>query len=401
MTTAVITGLGVVAPNGLGTDEFWKATLDGRSGIGEITRFDPSGYDAKLVGEVANFDPKQHIPGRLLPQTDISTRFALAAADWALADALVDPAALVDYDMSVVTANALGGFEFTHRELRKLWAEGPGHVSVYESFAWFYAVNTGQISIRHGMRGPNKALVGEQAGGLDAIGHARRTLRQGARLVVTGGVDSALDPWGWAAQVAGGRVSAAGYHPFDAEASGYVPGEGGAILVVEDLEAARRRRVGHVYGVVAGYASTFDPPPGSPRPPGLRRAAELALADAGLTPADVDVVFADAAGVAELDRQEAEAISGVFGPSGVAVTAPKTMTGRLYSGGGPLDVVAAVLSIRDRVIPPTAGVRNVPAGYGLDLVRGEPRYGVVSHGLVLARGKWGFNSAVVVSALGD
>jgi act minimal PKS chain-length factor (CLF/KS beta) len=133
----------------------------------------------------------------------------------------------------------------------------------------------------------------------------------------------------------------------------------------------------------------------------LRRAAELALADAGLTPADVDVVFADAAGVGELDRQEAEAISGVFGPSGVAVTAPKTMTGRLYSGGGPLDVVAAVLSIRDGVIPPTAGVRNVPTAYGLDLVRGEPRYGAVSHALVLARGKWGFNSAVVVSALGD
>ncbi|GAA1887319.1 ketosynthase chain-length factor [Streptantibioticus ferralitis] len=401
MTTAVVTGLGVVAPNGLGTEDFWKATLDGRDGIGQITRFDPAPYAAKRAGEVLDFDSSEHISVRLLPQTDISTRFALAAADWALVDAEVKPSAHIDYDMSVVTSNAFGGFEFTHRELRKLWSKGPEHVSVYESFAWFYAVNTGQISIRHGMRGPSKALVAEQAGGLDAIGHARRTIRQGVGLVVTGGVDSALDPWGWAAQLSGGRVSATAYQPFDVNASGYIPGEGGAILVVEELAAARRRGTGQVYGAITGYASTFDPAPGSSRPPALRRAIELALADAGLTPTQVDVVFADAAGDSALDLQEAEALSAVFGPSGVPVTAPKALTGRLYSGGGPLDVVAALLSIRDSVIPATANVDEVPADYRIDLVRGEPRYQTVSHALVLARGKWGFNAAIVISALGD
>ncbi|MFI2431157.1 ketosynthase chain-length factor [Streptomyces sp. NPDC018693] len=401
MTTAVVTGLGVVAPNGLGTEEFWKATLDGRDGIAEITRFDPAPYAAGRAGQVLDFDSAEHISARLLSQTDISTRFALAAADWALADAAVKPSEHVDYDMSVVTSNALGGFEFTHRELRNLWSKGPEHVSVYESFAWFYAVNTGQISIRHGMRGPNKALVAEQAGGLDAIGHARRTIRQGAGLVVTGGVDSALDPWGWACQLSGGRVSATAYQPFDAHADGYIPGEGGAILILEDLAAARRRGAGQVYGAISGYASTFDPAPGSGRPPSLHRAIELALADAGLTPGEVDVVFADAAGVGELDRQEAEAIAAVFGPSGVPVTAPKALTGRLYSGGGPLDVVAAVLSVRDGVIPATANVAEVPADYRIDLVRGGPRYQTVRHALVLARGKWGYNAAIVVSALGD
>src|SRR5207244_3811988 len=120
------------------------------------------------------------------------------------------------------------GFAFTHREFRKLWAEGPASVSVYESFAWFYAVNTGQISIRNGLRGPSSALVAEQAGGLDAVGHARRTVRAGTPLVVTGGVDSALDPWGWVSQLADGRVSRAAdparaYLPFDARASGHVP----------------------------------------------------------------------------------------------------------------------------------------------------------------------------------
>ncbi|MFD3682141.1 ketosynthase chain-length factor [Streptomyces sp. NPDC058613] len=401
MTTTVVTGLGVVAPNGMGHEEFWSASLGSRSGIGEITRFDASSYPARLAGQVADFDPRRHLPARLLPQTDLSTQFALTAADWALTDGGVDPSALVDYDMGVVTSSAFGGFEFTHREFAKLWSKGPEFVSVYESFAWFYAVHTGQVSIRHGLRGPSKALVAEQAGGLDAIGHARRTIVDGTPMVVTGGADSALDPWGWTALLAGGRVSPYGYRPFDREASGHVPGEGGVMLVLEDAEAARGRGAPQVYGEIAGHASTFDPPPGSPRPPGLRRAVELALADAGVAPDEVDVVFADAAGVPGLDRQEADVIRAVFGPGGVPVTAPKTLTGRLFSGGGPLDVVAALLAVRDGVVPPTADAVEVPSDYGIDLVRGEPRHVPVSTALVLARGKWGFNAAVVVRAYND
>ncbi|MGH3889201.1 MAG: ketosynthase chain-length factor [Pseudonocardiaceae bacterium] len=402
MTAPVyVTGLGVVAPNGLGVEQYWQATLDGRSGISRLTRFDVSPYPAELAGQILDFDATAHLPSRLLPQTDVSTRLALAAAEQALTDAKVNPSALTDYDMGVVTSNALGGFDFTHREFKKLWSKGPTSVSVYESFAWFYAVNTGQISIRHGLRGPSSALVAEQAGGLDAIGHARRTVRRGTSLVVTGGVDSAFDPWGWVSQISSGRVSQAAdpqraYLPFDAHASGYVPGEGGALLVLEHAAAAKARGAHQVYGEIAGYACTFDPPPGSSRPPGLRRAAELALADARMAPADIDVVFADAIAVPELDRAEAEAISGLFGPYGVAVTAPKALTGRLYSGGGPVDLVAAALSIRDGVIPPTAGTVEVPADYQIDLVRQHPRAARVSAALVLARGRWGFNSAVII-----
>ncbi|EMD26165.1 ketosynthase chain-length factor [Amycolatopsis azurea] len=401
-----VTGIGVAAPNGLGADKYWDATLDGRGGISELTRFASSALPARLAGQILDFDAKEHIPSRLLPQTDVSTRLALAAADWALTDAKVDPSAVTDYDMGVVTSNASGGFEFTHREFQKLWSKGSQHVSVYESFAWFYAVNTGQISIRHGMRGPSSALVAEQAGGLDAIGHARRTIRRGTPLVVTGGVDSAFDPWGWLAHVSSGQVSTAtdprrAYLPFDVEARGYVPGEGGGMLVLEQGEAARTRGTHQVYGEIAGYASTFDPPPGSGRPPGLRRAAELAMADAGVAPGDVDVVFADAVGVPALDRAEADAITGIFGPHGVPVTAPKSLTGRLFSGGGPLDVVAALLSIRDSVIPASGGTEEVPDDYRLDLVRGEPRGARLSTALVLGRGRWGFNSAVVVTAVPD
>ena len=401
-----VTGASVLAPNGMGTEQYWKSVLAGESGIAKLTRFDVSGYPATLAGQVVDFEAADYLPSRLLPQTDISTRFALIAADWALAEAEVTPQDFVDYSMGVVTSNALGGFEFTHREFQKLWSKGSEFVSVYESFAWFYAVNTGQISIRNGMRGPSAALVGEQAGGLDAIGHARRTVRGGTALVVSGGVDSALDPWGWAAQHSGGRLSTAtdprrSYLPFDREANGYVPGEGGAILVLEDAESARARRAPRVLGEIAGYASTFDPHPDSGRPPGLRRAAELALADAGVTSEDVDVVFADAAGVPDLDRAEAEAISGIFGPGGVPVTAPKSSYGRLYSGGGPVDVATALLAIRDEVVPHSGFTSDVPAEYGIDLVVDEPRALPVRTALVLARGRWGFNSAVVVRAVND
>jgi act minimal PKS chain-length factor (CLF/KS beta) len=166
MSAAAITGLGVVAANGWGVKEFWAATLAGRTGIVELDRFDTGGLPARLAGLVRDVDPAQHLPSRLLPQTDVSTRLALVAAQHALDDADVDTTAMTDYDMGVVTANACGGFAFTHREFNKLWSKGSQHVSVYESFAWFYAVNTGQITIRHGMRGPSCALVAEQAGGL-------------------------------------------------------------------------------------------------------------------------------------------------------------------------------------------------------------------------------------------
>ncbi|MFE0171378.1 ketosynthase chain-length factor [Streptomyces sp. NPDC059002] len=397
---AVVTGIGVMAPNGLTVEDFWASVVEGRSGIGEIDRFDASAYPARIAGQIRDFDPLEHIPKRLLPQTDVSTRFALAAAAAALSDARVDPAELAEFDMGVMTSNATGGFEFTHKEFKKLWSEGPSTVSVYESFAWFYAVNTGQISIRHGMRGPGSVVVGEQAGGLDSVGNARRAIRLGTPFMVCGGVDSAFDPWGWASHISGGRVSTTpdprrAYTPFDVGANGYVPGEGGAILIAENADTARTRGRAP-YGEIAGYAATFDPAPGLDRPPGLRRAAELAIADAGLRPGDIDVVFADAAGLPAQDTAEAAAIRELFGPGAVPVTAPKALTGRLFAGGGPLDLVAALLSIREGLVPATAHTTEVPAAYGIDLVLGAPRPCRIDSALVLARGKGGFNSAVVV-----
>ncbi|MFE6721720.1 ketosynthase chain-length factor [Streptomyces albidoflavus] len=396
----VVTGLGVAAPNGFGVPAWWDAVLNGRSGIGPLTRFDASGYPARLAGEVPDFDPAEHVPGRLLPQTDHMTRLALAVADEALADAGVDAEQLPEYAAGVVTAGSAGGFEFGQRELEALWSKGGQYVSAYQSFAWFYAVNTGQISIRKGMRGPSGVLVTEQAGGLDAIAQARRQLRKGLALFVTGGVDSTLCPWGWAAHLAGAELSTCedpdrAYLPFAAEASGHVVGEGGALLVLEDAAAARERGA-RVYGSVAGYAATFDPAPGSGGAPRLRDAAELALKDAGLSPADIDVVFADAAGRRAADREEAEAICSLFGERGVPVTAPKTMTGRLSAGAASTDVAAALLTLRDQVIPPTVNVSAPAADCPVDLVTAaRPATGLRS-ALVMARGRGGFNAAMVV-----
>ncbi|BCY13444.1 ketosynthase chain-length factor [Actinoplanes sp. L3-i22] len=401
MRTAVVTGLGVAAPNGLGARNFWNATLAGKSGIGPISRFDTSSYPATLAGEIRDFDEEQLLAARLLPQTDRVTRLSLVAADWALENAGIRPWERAEFGMGVITASSAGGFEFAERELRNLWARGGRYVSAYQSFAWFYAVNSGQISIRHGMKGPSGVLVSDQAGGLDAVAHARRQIRKGTDLVITGAIDASLCPWGWIGLYGTGRVSTAvdpdaGYLPFDARAAGHVPGEGGALLVMESAEAAELRGA-RIYGEVTGYAATFEAAADSGREPGLRKAIEGALADARLRPSDIDVVFADAAGVRALDRAEAQAITAVFGARRVPVTAPKTMTGRLTSGAAPLDLAAAFLAFEDQVIPPTVNVEPDDE-HELDLVTGQPRAASLRTALVLARGYGGFNSAMVITS---
>ncbi|UGQ11788.1 ketosynthase chain-length factor [Yinghuangia sp. ASG 101] len=395
---ALVTGIGVLAPGGLGTEEYWASVLAGRGGIGPVAAYDASRYPTSHAGQVAGFTAADHIPSRLMPQTDPMTRFALAAADWAVRDSGADPRELDDFSMGVVTANAAGGFEFTQGEVQKLWTRGPSHVSAYQSFAWFYAVNTGQISIRQGMRGPSGVLVADQAAGLDAIGHARRHVRRGTALVVTGGMEAPLNPYALVSQIAHGRLSRANrFVPFDRRADGYLPGEGGAILVLEDADAFRARGGTRAYGEVTGYAAAFDPAPGSGRPRGPWRAITAALADARLRPEEIDVVFADAAGDPVADREEADALCRVFGPRGVPVTAPKTMTGRLLSGGPPVDVAAALLALRDQVVPPTIGITDPDPDLGLDLVRDTPRAATLRTALIVARGHGGFNSALVVS----
>jgi minimal PKS chain-length factor (CLF/KS beta) len=399
VTEAVITGLGVIAPTGLGADAYWAATHAGHLGIRRIDRFAVTGWPVVLAGEVRGFDPVDHLPGRLIAQTDRMTQFALAATDWAVAEAGLGAADLAGAAISA--AAAYGGFEYGQQQLQALWQQGPKYVSTYMSFAWFYAVNAGQMSIRNGTRGPASVFVGEQAGGLDAIGNALRQVRAGADVVLAGGMESSRSPYGHVSHVANPDVSRESrpqraFLPFSPDACGYVPGEGGAILVVETGAAARRRNA-TPYGRISGHGAAFDGRPDTPGS-GLRRAAELALADAGLSPGDIDAVFADAGGTPELDRAEATAITELFGPHAVPVVAPKAGIGRLCSGGGPVDVVAALLALRTGSLPPAGPVIASDPAYEIDLVTLRPRPWSGRHVLILARGTRGFHSALVLSA---
>ena len=401
---AVITGLGVVAPTGIGTDAWWKATLAGTSGIGRITRFDPSKYATQLAGEVSDFEATEFIDNRLIAQTDRWTWMAMAGAQMALDDAGLDPATLDPYRMSVITASSSGGNEFGQREIQNLWGKGPIFVGAYQSIAWFYAATTGQISIKYGMKGPCGVLVSEGAGGLEALWHSRRTIRRGVDVVVSGGTEAPIGPFALTCQQQSSRLSEArepeqAYRPFDRRANGYVRGEGGAIVLVERLEHAQQREAPRIYGEILGYGATNDahdphrvPTDGAH----LARAITLALERAGVGPDEIDAVFADASGVPEADRAEAEAIRAVFGKRSVPVTAPKSMTGRLYAGGAPLDVAAALLAIRDGVLPPTINLDEPAEGCELDFVTGAKRSAKLERVLVNARGFGGFNSAIVL-----
>lgn len=397
----VVTGLGITAPTGIGVEAHWSAVLAGKSGIGPIERFDAAGYPVRFAGQVPAFHAPDVVPSRLVSQTDHWTHLGLHAGESALRDAGVDTKELPEYEMAVVTSSSSGGTEFGQKEMTALYRHAPSHVGAYQSIAWFYAATTGQLSIRHKMRGPCGVLACEQAGGLDAIGQARRLTRDDSRVVLTGGTDASLCPYGLTAQLSSRRLSTVpdagrAFVPFDVEASGHLPGEGGAMLVLETSASAGERRADR-YGQVLGYAAGFDPAPGSGRPRVLRRTAARALADAGLRPDEIDVVFADASGMPADDRDEAETITALFGPRGVPVTAPKTLTGRMYGGGAPLDVATALLSLRAGVIPHTVGTRDLAPGCeGIDLVTDAPREQPLRHALVLARGHGGFTSALVL-----
>jgi 3-oxoacyl-(acyl-carrier-protein) synthase len=406
----VITGVGVVAPNGNDTDSWWRATQEGRSGLGTITRFDPSKYGTSVAGEVDGFDPERYVERRLIVQTDRWTWMALAATQMAFEDAGFDPEGHDPWSMSVITASSSGGNEFGQKEIQALWGKGPGFVGAYQSIAWFYAATTGQISIKHGMKGPCSVIVSEGAGGLEALQHSRRMLRRGVEFVVSGGLEAPIGPYALTCQLDNGHLSQAGdpamaYRPFDKRANGYVPGEGGAILFLETPERAEERGAAPGYAEIAGYCATNDAYHfGKPDPEGRQyvRAMRRALEDAEVGPEDVDVVFADGAGVPEADAIEAAAINEVFGKraADVPVTVPKTMVGRLYAGGASLDVATALLAMRDGVIPPTINLDDPADGCDLNFVTGSAQKADVNTVLVAARGYGGFNGALVLRAAG-
>ncbi|MFE6498424.1 beta-ketoacyl synthase N-terminal-like domain-containing protein [Kitasatospora sp. NPDC057738] len=398
---AVVTGLGVVAPNGVGADAFWKATRQGVSVLDRISREGCTGLPLRIAGQVNGFDPQSAIDNRFLVQTDRFTHYAMAAADLAVADAGFRPDPEQPFAIGVVTAAGSGGGEFGQRELQQLWGQGPKFVGPYQSIAWFYAASTGQISIRGGYKGPCGVVASDEAGGLDALAHAVRAIERGTDAVVAGAAEAPLAPYSMICQLGYSELSLAeqaelAYLPFTAQACGFAPAEGGAMLLLEDEQAARLRGA-RVRAVLAGHGATFT---GASRwaesREGLAAAIRIALDEARIAPEEIDVVFADALGVPAADRAEALALADALGPAAerVPVTAPKTGTGRAYCGAPLLDVTAAVLAMEDGVLPPTPNVTEVC--HDLALVTGRARPAELNTALVLSRGLMGSNSALVV-----
>jgi 3-oxoacyl-(acyl-carrier-protein) synthase len=401
---AVVTGVGVIAPTGVGTAPYWSATKLGRSGIGAISRFDATPYSTQFAGEVLDFEATDHMERRLTVQTDRWTWMGLAAAQMAFDDAAFDPAEHDPLAMSVITASSSGGVEFGQVEIQKLWAQGPRFVGAYQSIAWFYAATTGQISIRYGMKGHSGVVAAEGAGGLEALAASRRALRRGMDAIVTGGLEAPLCPYALCCQTGNGRMSTipatTAYRPFEERASGYLPGEGGAILLVETLESAHRRGA-PVYGEIAGYGATHDgrlPTDGPADGTHLARAIRIALEDARMAPDEIDAVFADGAGSLDADAAETQALYDALGDRArtVPVTIPKTMIGRTYAGGASLDTATALLSMREGIIPPTINLERPAPGCELRFVRDDAQPADLRNVLVLARGYGGFNSAMVL-----
>ncbi len=400
---AVITGIGVAAPSGVGAGAHWKAVLNGENRLGPIGLFDPSPYDCTLAGEVRDFQVRDHVESRLAAQTDRWTWLGFAAAQEALADAGLDPASAGPYDGAVILASSSGGNEFGQRELQRLWSQPPRTVSAYQSIAWFYAASVGQISIRHRLKGPSCVVAAESAGGLDSLAHAARTIARGTAFALAGGTEAPLSPYALVCQQRGGWLSTAtdperAYRPFDVAAAGFVPGEGGAVFVVEELGHALARGCPFIYGEIAGWAATHDGEHTGRRSTGsvrqYARAMRTALDRAGLAPAEIDVVFPDALAVPAYDVTEALALHEVFGP-GVPVTTQKPLTGRLYQGGAALDVATALLAMRHGTIPAAAGPRRPAAGCELAFVAAN-RAAPVDAVLIGSRGFDGFNSALAV-----
>jgi minimal PKS chain-length factor (CLF/KS beta) len=398
----VVTGLGVVAPPGIGAEAFWKTVEDGESSLGLIDRDGCDHLPLRVAGQVRDFEADAVVEGTYLVQTDRFTHFALTAAQLALDDARLSQADLDSpYSVGVVTAAGSGGGEFGQRELQKLWGQGPRHVGPYQSIAWFYAASTGQISIRGGFKGPCGVVAGDEAGGLDALAHAALTVRRGTDTVVVGAAEAPLAPYSMVCQLGYPELSLSddperAYRPFTTAAAGFVPAEGGAVFVLEDASAAHERGA-DARATVAGHGATFT---GASRweesRAGLARAIGTALAEAGCRPEDVDVVFADALGVPEADRAEALALADALGPHArrVPVTAPKTGIGRAYCAAPVLDVATAVLAMEHGLIPPTPHVFDTC--HDLDLVVGRSRPAEPRTALVLSRGLMGFNSALVL-----
>ena len=401
----VVTGLGVVAPNGLGKETFWNATRMGISGIKPIQRFSGADLTIQVAGEISNFAVDTVIDRKLVNRTDRVTHFAFAAMQEALTDARLVLAQENPQRVGAVIACTMGGVEFVLKEIAAAYTRGPRAMSAYTAIAWLQVANVGQASIRYGIQGYCKTPVNDTVGGLDALGIAASAIRRGAAdIIITGGCEALLHPFVFLALARKGYcltgADPQGYRPFDQRAAGLALAEGAGMCILEEYEQARQRGA-HIYGEIIGWGQTNDANGfASPSAHGTHyaRAMRLAMKEGSVAPEDIGYVSLDGRAVSSSDQGEVEALRLTFGDdlAHLPVSVPRTMIGHSYAAAGVLDTITALLALQYGLIPPTINCEELDPRYGLNLVRDKAI--PFSHPVVLlgGRGTGGANVVIAV-----
>jgi 3-oxoacyl-[acyl-carrier-protein] synthase II len=379
-TRVAITGLGVKTPAGCDLGTFWDTLLAGRSTAAPIRRVDPAALPVRFACEVTDFDPTTYFDSKEARRTDRVAQLAFGAAADALADAGelgADPARC-----GVVAAAGVGGLITQEEQEYNLFSKGPSRVSPMLVPMMMPNAAAALVGLKLGWTGPNFCIATACAGGSHAIGEAARLIREGsADVVLGGGSEACVTPIAIAAFARMGALSTRNddptlaSRPFDVDRDGFVMGEGAGFVVLESWDRAVARGA-HIYGEVAGYGRNSDdyhvtaPAPGGA---GAAHCMRLALADAGLEPSEVGHVNAHGTSTDLNDAAEAEAVVKVFGEHSLPVWSAKGSIGHLIAAAGAVEAVAAMLSVRDGVVPPTANHQRAEPELAIDVVAGEPR----------------------------
>ena len=402
----VVTGVGLVTPLAIGTEDSWAAIRAGKSGIGPITQFDASAFSCRIAGEVKGFDPARYIEKKEIKKMGRFIQFAIAASDCALANSGLKVTPETEEMVGVYIGSGIGGFEVIEREHQVLLEHGPRRISPFFIPATIVNLASGHVSIRSGAKGPNSATATACTTSAHSIGDSFRMIQRGdADAMICGGTEGAVTPMsigGFAAMRALSTRNDAperASRPWDHDRDGFVVGEGAGILILEELEFARRRGA-RILAELVGYgmsADAFHVTAPSPDGEGAYRVMRNALRDAGIAPEEVDYINAHGTSTEAGDRAETKAIKRAFGDHAykLAVSSTKSMTGHLLGGSGGIEAGISVMALRDQVAPPTINYETPDADCDLDYVPNHARPMKIDYALSNSFGFGGTNGCLI------
>jgi len=403
----VVTGVGLVSPLGIGTQANWEALCAGRSGIGSITRFDASQHSARIAGEVKGFDPLQFVDKKDVKKMDVFIQYALAAAQFAVDDARLSVTPEIADRVGVYIASGIGGFQTIEEEHKQLIKGGPRRISPFFIPASIINLAAGQVSIRFNARGPNLATCTACTASAHAIGEAFEIIRRDdADVMIAGGSEAAITPMGVGGFAAMRALStrndepSKASRPFDTERDGFVMGEGAGIIILEELEAARRRGA-CVYAEIAGYGLTSDAYHLTGQPEdahGAVRSMTMALRKAAIQPTQVDYINAHGTSTPINDPTETLGVKKLFGEHAykLAMSSTKSMTGHLLGAAGGLEAGITALAVKHQIAPPTINLDNPDPACDLDYVPHTARPMKIEYALSNSFGFGGTNGTLLL-----